>query len=162
MANASAFRHRFRAVAPLAGTILVTALAACTQGGSMMGEKPMAAAPASLYDRLGGKPAITAVVDDFVGNVAADNRINQRFAHANIPFLKSSLVDQVCQATGGPCQYTGPDMRTVHTGMHITDAEFNDLVEDLQKSLNKFKVPAAEQNELLTALGGMKPDIVGI
>ncbi len=65
----------------------------------------------SLYDRLGGKDAITAVVDDFVGNVAADKRINGFFAKADIPRLKHNLVDQICSATGGPCTYTGKDMR---------------------------------------------------
>ena len=118
-------------------------------------------APKSLYDRLGGKPAITAVVDDFVGNVAADGRINQRFANANIPRLKTMLVDQICEATGGPCKYMGHSMVDSHRGMNIRDAEFTALVEDLVKSLDKFKVPAQEKNELLTALGGMKPQIVG-
>ena len=115
----------------------------------------------SLYDRLGGKEAITAVVDDFVANVAADNRINKFFARTNIPNLKRNLVDQICQATGGPCTYTGRDMRTVHKGMGTTDADFNALVEDLQKSLNKFKVPEKEQGELLGILGPLKPQIVG-
>ncbi len=114
----------------------------------------------SLYERLGGKPAIQAVVDDFIGNVAADRRINERFANANIPRLKNMLVDQICEATGGPCKYTGMSMKQAHAGMKITDAEFNALVEDLVKSLDKFKVPAQEKTELLTALGGMKPDIV--
>jgi len=118
-------------------------------------------APKSLYDRLGGKPAITAVVDDFVANVAADGRINQRFANANMPRLKTMLVDQICEATGGPCKYTGHSMIESHKGMNIRDAEFTALVEDLVKSLDKFKVPAQEKNELLTALGGMKPQIVG-
>jgi hemoglobin len=115
----------------------------------------------SLYQRLGGKPAITAVVDDFVANVAADSRINERFANTNIPRLKNMLVEQICEATGGPCKYTGRDMKSAHRGMKITDAEFNALVEDLVKSLDKFKVPAKEKGELLAALGGMKPDIVG-
>src|SRR5262249_30624241 len=65
---------------------------------------------ASLYDRLGGKPAITAVVDQFVTNVAGDKRINAFFADADIPHLKMELVDQICQASGGPCTYTGRDM----------------------------------------------------
>ena len=78
---------------------------------------------ASLYQRLGGQQAITAVVDDFVANVAADNRINHYFAHTDIPHLKRELVDQICQATGGPCTYTGRPMRVVHAGMHITDAD---------------------------------------
>lgn len=114
----------------------------------------------SLYDRLGGKEAITAVVDDFVANVAADKRINGFFAKADIPRLKRNLVDQICQATGGPCTYTGKDMKTAHKGVGITDADFNALVEDLKKSLDKFKVPAKEQGELLGALGSLKPQIV--
>jgi hemoglobin len=101
------------------------------------------------------------VVDDFVANVAADKRINGFFAKADIPRLKRNLVDQICQATGGPCTYTGKDMRTAHKGMGITDADFNALVEDLQKSLNKFKVPDKEQGELLGALASLKPQIVG-
>lgn len=114
----------------------------------------------SLYERLGGKPAITAVVDDFVANVAADGRINKFFANANIPRLKTMLVDQICQGTGGPCVYTGRDMKSVHAGMRIATADFNALVEDLVKTLNKFKVPAKEQQELLGILGPMKADIV--
>jgi hemoglobin len=116
---------------------------------------------ASLYDRLGGKPAITAVVDDFVANVAGDSRISGRFANANIPRLKQMLVDQICAASGGPCTYAGRDMVSAHRGMHITDGEFGALVGDLVKSLDKFKVPEKEKGELLGALGGMKPQIVG-
>lgn len=115
----------------------------------------------SLYERLGGKDAITAVIDDFVANVAADTRINARFAKTNIPHLKQMLVDQVCQATGGPCTYAGKSMPDAHRGMHITDADFTALVEDLTRSLDKFKVGEREKTELLTALGGMKGQIVG-
>lgn len=116
--------------------------------------------PASLYDRLGGKPAITAVVDDFVSNVANDARINGRFAGTDIPKLKGLLVDQVCGAAGGPCVYKGRDMKTMHAGMGISSAEFSALVEDLVVTFNKFKVPKTEQNELLGLLGPMKSDIV--
>ena len=115
----------------------------------------------SVYDRLGGQPAITAVVDDFVGNVAADNRIHGFFARTDIPRLKKNLVDQICQGTGGPCMYTGRDMRTAHKGMNITDAQFNTLDEDLVKSLDKFKVPEKEKGELLGILGPMRSQIVG-
>lgn len=122
----------------------------------------METAPAgkSLYDRLGGKPAIVAVVDQFVANVAADSRINGRFATTDIPKLKGHLVDQVCMATGGPCIYKGRDMKTTHAGMKITDADFHALVEDLVAALDRFKVPAREKNELLGILGPMKKDIV--
>ena len=116
---------------------------------------------ASLYDRLGGKPAITAVVDDFVANVAADKRINGRFANANIDRLKQMLVAQICAGTGGPCSYTGRDMQSAHKGMNISDAEFGALVEDLVTTLDKFKVPTKEKQDLLAVLGPMKPAIVG-
>jgi hemoglobin len=116
--------------------------------------------PASLYARLGQKPAITAVVDDFVANVAADKRINRYFAHTDIPALKAKLVDQICMASGGPCTYTGSSMKEAHKGMGIRTRDFNALVADLKKSLDKFNVPAKEQSELLGALGPMKNDIV--
>lgn len=123
-------------------------------------EPPVGMVTPSLYDRLGGKPAIVAVVDEFVGNVAKDNRINGRFATTNIPRLKGHLVDQVCSATGGPCTYSGRDMITTHQGMGITNAEFSALVDDLVAALNTFNVPNAEQTELLGLLGPMKSDIV--
>jgi hemoglobin len=137
----------------LSGLMLAMALGAC---GQMEVKKE-----ASLYDRLGAKPAITAVVDDFIGNVAGDGRINGRFAGANIPRLKQMLVDQICAASGGPCAYTGRDMVSAHKGMKIKDDEFGALVGDLVKSLDKFKVPEREKGELLSALGGLKPQIVG-
>jgi hemoglobin len=134
----------------------IALLAACS--GGMMMHKP----EPTLYERLGGKPAITAVVDQFVANVAADGRINRFFAHADIAGLKMKLVDQICQASGGPCVYGGLDMRTAHHGMGITDADFNALVGDLVAALDQFKVPEREKKELLGALGGMKGDIVGV
>jgi hemoglobin len=114
----------------------------------------------SLYQRLGGKPAITAVVNDFVGNVAKDNRINKFFGNADIPRLKRLLVQQICAGSGGPCTYEGRSMREAHRGMGVRNADFDALVEDLVKSLNKFNVPSREQNELLGLLGPMRKDVV--
>jgi hemoglobin len=113
-----------------------------------------------LYDRLGGKPAIAAVIHDFVGRVAADGRINARFARTDLGRLETLLVDQICEATGGPCRYTGRDMKATHLGMSISGAEFDALVGDLEASLDRFHVPAAEQGELIGALAPMKGDIV--
>lgn len=115
----------------------------------------------SLYTRLGGVDAIRAVVDDFVDRVAADLRINAFFRGVDIPNLKRLLTEQICQATGGPCTYTGRTMRVVHTGLGLTDDHFNALVQDLVAALDRYNVPAREKGELLGALGGMKPDIVG-
>ena len=114
----------------------------------------------SLYERLGGIDAIRAVVDDFVGNVAADKRINKFFAHADIARLKGNLVNQICQGTGGPCTYTGRSMKDTHAGMGVRSRDFNALVGDLGKTLKKLKVPAHEQRELVAILAPMKKDIV--
>ena len=120
------------------------------------------ASKVSLYERLGGTGPITAVVGKFVSNVAADKRINGYFAKADIPKLKRQLVDQVCQASGGPCTYDGKDMKTTHKGMKITSAAFNALVEDLVAALDTFNVPEQEKGELLSVLGPMKSDIVEV
>lgn len=121
---------------------------------------PTTTADKSLYGRLGGKPAITAVVDDFVGRVAGDSRINGKFATTDIPRLKMLLVEQICQASGGPCTYSGRSMKATHAGMGVSSADFDALVGDLIATLNKFKVPEREKSELLGALGPMKGDIV--
>jgi hemoglobin len=118
----------------------------------------------TLYQRLGGREAIKGVVDDFVANVVADPRVNSRFKGlqpAAVAKLQTNLADQICDVTGGPCAYLGKDMKAAHAGMGITDAEWTATVEDLVKSLNKFKVGAKEQQELLAILGPMKKDIVG-
>ncbi len=115
---------------------------------------------ASLYDRLGGKPAIGAVTHEFVTRLAGDARIKHRFFNTDVPKLESLLVEFVCMATGGPCKYTGQDMETSHAGMELVDEEFTALVEDLVGALDKFKVPAKEKGELVGALGPLQPAIV--
>ncbi len=115
----------------------------------------------TLYQRLGGYDAIQAVVDQMIANVAADKRINKYFAHADIPRLRHMLADQICSATGGWCVYSGKDMKTAHAGMHIRNRDFNALVQDLGMALNKYRVPAKEQHELVATLAPLKGDIVG-
>lgn len=121
----------------------------------------------SLHDRLGGKAAIDAVVEDFVGRLAADPRIKNekvkaRLAVISVPNLKMHLANQICAGAGGPCKYTGRDMKSAHAGLAITSAEFGFVVDDLVATLNKFKVPEKEKGEVLRLLGPMKKDIVEI
>jgi hemoglobin len=116
----------------------------------------------TLYERLGGTNAITAVVDDFVARCAHDGRINGKFARSDIPRLKKMLIDQVCEATGGPCTYAGRDMKETHAGMGVTSGEFDALVQDLVASLDQFDVSKGDQGELLGVLAPMKSYIVEI
>ena len=132
-------------------------LSACATGSP----KPQA----SLYDRLGGKKAIDMVVNDFIDTVGNDQRIqnpkvSDRLAAIDIDRLKGLVADQVCMATGGPCDYQGKDMHSSHVGLDITNAEFDWVVDDLVKTLNQYKVPDPEQQELLALLAPMRADIV--
>lgn len=117
---------------------------------------------ASLYERLGGIEAIASVVDSFVARCAGDDRINPKFERSDVPRLKKMLVDQVCEASGGPCTYIGREMKETHAGMGVTAGEFDALVEDLVATLDEFDVPPAEQEELLGLLGPMREDIVEV
>ena len=119
-----------------------------------------AAAQPTLYQRLGGYNAIQAVVDEAIKNIAADRRINRFFKDANIQRLRRQLTDQICAASGGPCVYTGRDMKSAHAGMGIQSSHFNALVQDLGKALSKFRVPGREQRELVALLAPTKKDIV--
>lgn len=135
-------------------------------GGVLGGCATMSGKPAepSLYKRLGGREGIALVVDDFVANMVADSRVNGRFKGmqpAAVFKLKSNLSDQICEAAGGPCSYVGRDMKTTHTGMKITEAEWNATVENLTKALAKHRVGAREQQEVIAILAPMKQDIVG-
>ena len=145
----------------LLGVFVIAGLLTSVSSASLVGQ----AKEKSLYDRLGKKKAIAAVVDEFVARVAADARINKFFAAAasdpaRLGKFKRNLVDQICQAGGGPCKYTGKDMKSAHMGMGISGADFNALVEDLVGALDKFKVGQHEKDQLLGALGPMKSDIV--
>ena len=124
-----------------------------------------AAAPQrSLYERLGGMEAVTAVVDEFIKVLASDERLNKKLGRSgmNVPRIRLHLIEQICEATGGPCRYTGLSMKQAHKNMGLTEGEFQAGVEDLVKVLDKFNVPAAEKNELLGILGPLKGQIVEV
>ena len=123
-----------------------------------------AAAPMeSLYKRLGGYDAIAAVVDDFIVRLVADPSLGKFFVghgDASNRRIRQMIVDQLCQATGGPCYYIGVPMKEVHAGLNITEQDWTTMVNLLVATLDKFKVPQKERDELLAALTGLKPDIV--
>jgi hemoglobin len=123
-----------------------------------------AASGASLYKRLGGYDALAAVTDDFIGRLASDKQLARFFGGLSSDSqkrLRQHVVDFLCAATGGPCFYTGRDMKTAHSGLNITDADWEAAVSDLKATLAKFKVPDKEQSEVLAAISSLKPDIVG-
>lgn len=116
-----------------------------------------------LYKRLGGYDAIAAVVDDFLPRLIGDPQLSRFFGGVSADSatrIRQMVVDQLCAATGGPCVYFGRDMRTAHKGLGIASADWERAVGHLVATLEKFRVPAREKNDVLAALGGLKPDIV--
>jgi hemoglobin len=116
----------------------------------------------SLYDRLGGIDAITAVARAFEDRAAKDDRINQKFARTNLDRLTKEFVDQLCHDTGGPCTYTGRNMTETHANMGVTSGEFDAFMADLVATLDDFKVGKADQDELLGMLMSMRGEIVEV
>ncbi len=114
-----------------------------------------------LYQRLGGKEAINAVVKDLLANGMADARLQPRLSKLDGAKCERQLTDLLCEATGGPCKYTGRDMKTAHTGWKVTETEWQAFVDNLGKTFDRFNVPARERGELAGMLLPMKGDIVG-
>jgi hemoglobin len=121
---------------------------------------PAPAKSGTLYQRLGGRDVIDAFVATFVTNVGRDPRIQLRFLFTDLDSLRGHLSAQICEASGGPCKYTGKAMKPGHAGMHVRDAEFDAMAEDLVAALKAHGIGAAEQKDLLAAIGSMRSDIV--
>ena len=116
----------------------------------------------SLYDRLGGLEAISALTESWVTRVGGDNRANGKFARTDIPRLKKEVTDQLCEAAGGPCAYTGRSMRETHAGMQTTAGEFDVVMQHLGAALDELRILKQEQDELVELLRPMREDIVEV
>jgi hemoglobin len=117
----------------------------------------------SLYDPVGGYNALAAVVDDFIGRLISDKQFEKFFTGFSVDSkkrIRQHILDQFCAATGGPCIYTGRDMKTSHTGLGITNADWDAAAKHLVASLDKFKVPEKEKGEILVFVTSLKKDIV--
>ncbi len=117
----------------------------------------------SLYERLGGYNAIAAVIDDFMQAQLSNPQLARFFVGHSTDSkkrIRQLIVNQICEATGGPCIYTGRDMKTVHAGLGITESDWQAAVKLLTATLDKFKVPQKEKEDVFAAVSGLKKDIV--
>lgn len=134
------------------------------QAPSPMKPSPATAYPttpaAGLYAAFGEKAGIRALMDDFVVRLKADPRIGEQFKETDLAHLAAQLTDQVCQLSGGPCVYQGPDMREAHNNLDITRSHFNALVEVLQQAMDAHRIPFSRQNQLLALLAPMHRDVI--
>ena len=116
----------------------------------------------SLYDRLGGLDAITALTESWVARVGGDDRANGKFVRTDIPRLMKEIIDQLCEATGGPCTYAGRSMRETHDGMGVTAGEFDVVMQHLDATLDELNVPKTDRDELVALIMPLRADIVEV
>ena len=114
----------------------------------------------TLFQRIGGMPVIEAITDSFIARFADDTRVAPTFAKSDVPKFRKLFIEQMCEITGGGCKYTGRNMVLTHQGLHITESQFNAIVEDLQDAMNLQRVPIELQNELIAKLAPMRGDII--
>jgi hemoglobin len=130
---------------------------------TLAGSLPAQAQEKTLYERIGGYNALAAVVDDFIVRLVSDKQFEKFFSGHSIDSkkrIRQHILDQFCAATGGPCVYTGRDMKTSHAGLGITEADWVAAAKHLAASLDKFKVPEKEKGEVLAFVTTLKKDIV--
>ncbi len=121
----------------------------------------MAQAPAdAVFQGLGGKPGIKKIVDTFVPGMQADPRLKEAFKDTDVKNLSMRLEQQFCQLSGGPCKYEGKDMKEIHDGLNVTNAEFNAVAENLQIAMEQHGVAPSVQNKLMAKLAPMQKAIV--
>jgi len=149
-----------RVVTAFSFLVVLTVVGNVVTAGAQEKQAPL------LYDRLGGVYSIATLVDDFVERLLINTTLNanpkinearQRVPKAGLKFQVTTLV---CQVTGGPCQYMGRSMKDAHIHLDITETEWQSMVVDFKKSLNKFKVPSKEQSEIIAIVESTKGDIV--
>ena len=146
----------------VSGLIALPAFAQAAAAPAATTAAASVAAPAGLYQALGEKAGITRLMDDFVNRLIKDPRIGDHFKDVKPAYLKESLTDQICSLSGGPCQYEGADMKSVHADMDINKGHFNALVEVLQSAMDAQGIPFAQQNRLLALLAPMHRDIITV
>jgi hemoglobin len=150
-------------LASLRRAVMLVAGAAVIAAPGAFADNPAGAEPIkgdAVFRAFHGQEGIDRIIDDFVGRITTDPRIEGRFAGANLVRLRLELKAQVCYLTGGPCAYTGMDMKSAHAGMGLMNRDFNALAEDLQIAMDKEKVSFRAQNRLLAKLAPMQRAIV--
>lgn len=160
----------------LAALLLVASLAGCAGNGDATDAglaEPAATSPAALdaaraapvagtlYRRMGGADAVERFVDALVARSIADPAVAPLFKDTDMPYFRARLIEQVCNASGGGCEYTGLPMDEAHSGMAITDAEFDHFAGLAREALRDAAVPDDAAGDMMTILASLRGDVVG-
>ena len=117
----------------------------------------------TLYERLGGYDALNAVADDLLPRLRGDAQLGRFWQHRGEDGIRRErqlLVDFLSASTGGPMYYTGRDMKTSHKGMKISESDWTIFLGHAGATLDAFKVPPAERQEVVAFVLSLKADIV--
>lgn len=118
----------------------------------------------TLYERLGGYDAVAAIVDELLRRMREDPMFARFGGGRSLDSIRRGrelLVNQMCELSGGPCVYTGRDMKTSHGGLGITTGEWEASLGHTRDALDYFKVPAKEKEEFVALFERYRGDIVG-
>lgn len=118
-------------------------------------------ASTSLYQQVGGQAGVERLSERLLQRVHADVRIAELFVNVDAADLKRLVAEQLCEALGGPCRYSGRSMPDAHSGLALTDSDFDAFVEDLRAAMTDLELGPRQQSQILALLGPMRPDIVG-
>lgn len=148
---------------------LVLAISACSTTGKLTSSERADSLTAhesgdispTLYNQLGGEDGLIALSDQFIIEIASDDRIRSRFAKTDISRFSRVMQEHMCELTDGPCEYSGDNIKQIHGGMNIRSSEFNAMVQALLRAMDSLHLPIGTQNQLLARLSVFRPDIVG-
>lgn len=141
---------------------LISVLVACSTQNQTVINKQASTEQKTLYQALGGAPKVEQIVDAFILNIANDPDVISYFTHANVDHFRKGFIQHFCEATDGPCTFSGDSMREIHTGMNITEGDFNRVVELLVKALEESQVSYPLQNQILKKLAPLRADVIKI
>lgn len=131
--------------------VLIASLAGCSSASNL-----------TFYQQLDGKAGLQRLVDSFINQIGNDEQIIHYFEHANISHFREGFINHLCVLTDGPCEYTRDSMVDIHTGMHITEADFNHVVDLLINAMNEQNINHTVQNKILAKMAPLRAEIIKI
>lgn len=131
--------------------LLLSTLMACTSASKL-----------SLYQQLDGQEGIERLVDSFINQIGNDDTILPYFTHANVAHFRAGFITHLCAITNGPCEYKGDNMVDIHTGMHISERDFNRVVDLLINAMDEQHISHSVQNQILAKMAPLRSEIINI
>ena len=116
----------------------------------------------TLYQQINGEQGVEKLVDSFINQIGRDEQILAYFKQTNVAHFRQGFITHLCSVTDGPCEYEGDNMVDIHTGMNISKKDFNRVVELLINAMDEQQIPQTVQNQILSRLAPLRPEVIDI